>query len=169
MSAVAQQHASHAYALRPAPASVRLSGWALLGMDGVTLALPQKDVVTIELVSALQAARQEDGGGKVIGWLAHDGERWPVYCLDRRFMPAPALAQAARVCVLFRSGGRTLGLAGTQVSLLAADEDLAVQPLPACLAQPDSPLAGLALHHDEIVMSVHVGALAGFLAPGENA
>jgi hypothetical protein len=146
----------------PAPVSVTLAGWALLTMDGLRLALPQKDILTIELVSALQPARD---GGSEIGWFAQDGRRWPIYCLDRRFAPAPALAATARVCVLFRSDERILGLAGTQVSLLAADEDLSVPPLPACLARPGSPLVGLALHRHAIVAVVHAAALGRHLSP----
>ena len=148
---------------REAAASVTLTGWALLTMDGVTLALPQRDIATIELVSALQPPGAD--GGPEIGRFAHDAERWPVYCLDRRLAPAPALVTAARVCMLFRSDGRTLGLAGKQVSLLAADADLAVQPLPACLARPGSPLTGLALHRDRIVAVMHAPALTEYLSP----
>lgn len=161
MSAAAQRVA------RASAAPATLVGWALLTMDGVTLALPQKDIVTIELVSALQPPGA-DGGGE-IGWFVQDTERWPVHCLDRRFAPAPALAGTTRVCVLFRSDHRTLGLAGTQVALLAADADLAVPPLPACLARPGSPLTGLALHRDRIVAVVHARALADYLNPPETA
>lgn len=150
-----------------APMPAALAGWALLAMDGVTLALPQKEIAAIELISALQPPRAD--AGHEIGWLAQGAEHWPVYCLNRRFALAPALAQAARVCVLLRAGERTLGLAGTQVSLLAADAELSVESLPACLTQPGSPLIGLALHRDGIVMSVRVRALADFLNPLEAA
>src|SRR5712671_2309292 len=152
MSARAQRAPRQA----PAPVSVTLAGWALLTMDGLRLALPQKYIVSIELVSALQPARN---GGNEIGWFEQDAQRWPVYCLDRRFAPAPALGATARVCVLFRSDERTLGLAGTQVSLLAADADLSVPPLPACLTRPGSPLIGLALHRQATVAVVHALAL----------
>lgn len=155
----AAQHAS-----RAAPVPATLAGWALLIMDGLTLALPQRDIVTIELTTALQIAAQ---GGDEIGWLTRNAERYPVYCLDRHFAVAPALAETARVCLLFRSQARTLGLAGTQVSLLAADADLSVAPLPACLARPGSPLTGLALHRDAIVAVVHAQVLADYLSPRE--
>jgi hypothetical protein len=149
-----------------APVSATLAGWALLAVDGLALALPQRDIVTIELVSALQPAQD---GGQEIGWFAKGTQRWPVYCLDRRFAPVAALEQAARVCVLFRSEGRTLGLAGAQVSLLAADADLDVRPLPACLTRPGSPLVGLALHRDATVSVVQAQALGRYLSPPETA
>ena len=193
MSATAQavRQAHDGRVARAAPAPSTLVGWALLVMDGITLALPQKDVVTIELTSALQPAQEvdPDGGGE-IGWLVHDAERWPVYCLDRHFALAPALAHTARVCVLFRSNfhisplptlspegrgavdesnSRVLGLAGTQVSLLAADADLSVPPLPACLTRPGSPLTGLALHRDAIVAVMHAQPLGRYLLTWEAA
>lgn len=150
----------------PAPVSVTLAGWALLTMDGVTLALPQRSIATIELTAALQPA--EDGGNE-IGRFAHETERWPVYCLDRHFALKPAREETTRVCVLFRAGGRTLGLAGAQVSLLAADADLTVPPLPTCLTQPGSPVVGLALHRDRIVAVTHAQALAEYLNSPEIA
>jgi len=143
-----------------------LAGWALLAVDGLVVALPQRDIVTIELVSALQPAQN---GGHEIGWFAKGTQRWPVYCLDRRFAPAAALAETARMCVLFRSEDRTLGLAGAQVSLLAADADLDVRPLPACLTRPGSPLVGLALRRDAMVAVVQAQELGRYLSPAETA
>ncbi len=67
--------------------------------------------------------------------------------------------------MLFRSDEHILGLAGTQVSLLAADADLSVPPLPACLTRPGSPLIGLALHRHAIVAVVHAPALGRYLSP----
>lgn len=158
MSAVAQRNA------RAAPAPATLEGWALLVMDGLTLALPQRDVVTIELTTALQFSAP---GDNEIGWLTQNAKRWPVYCLDRDFASAPALADTARVCLLFRSEQRILGLAGTQISLLAADADLSVPPLPVCFTRRGSPLIGLALHHDAIVTVVNAQALSDYLLPLE--
>lgn len=123
-------------------------------------------MVTIELTTALQFSAQ---GNNEIGWLAKNAERWPVYCLDRDLASAPALADSARVCVFFRSGQRVVGLAGTQISLLAADTDLSVPPLPACFARRGSPLIGLALHRHAIVIIVSAQALSDFLLPLEAA
>ena len=142
------------------PAAATLAGWALLTMDGVRLALPQKDIVTIGLVAALLPAQD---AVNAIGCFVHNGERWLVYCLDRCFVPVPMLATTARVCVLVRVQERIFGLVGTQVVLLASNADLEVQPLPACLVQSGSPLAGLALHNDGIVLSVHASLLADYL------
>ena len=161
---IRQAHGGRVARTSPTPAT--LAGWALLVMDGLTIALPQKDIVTIELSTALQPA---ESGSDEIGWLAQNAGRWPVYCLDRHFASAPALAESVRVCMLFRSEQRILGLAGMQISLLAVDADLSVPPLPACLARPGSPLIGLALHRDVIVAVVHAQALADYLSSLEVA
>lgn len=157
-----------AAAQRMAPVPTTLTGWALLNIDGITLALPQKDVVTIELVSALEIIQNKGDAGKEMGWLTQGSHRWPVYCLDRRLAVTPMLTKTPRVCVLVHSDERTLGLAGAQVSLLASDEELNVQPLPPCLAEKDSPLSGLALYRDSMVMCVHVAALVNYLSLKEN-
>ena len=133
----------------PVPGSSAIAGWALLIMDGLTIAVAQKDIVTIEIVSSLRPTEQDDNK---IGWFVANGlDRWPVYCLNRYFATMPALAQSSRVFILMRSKDHTFGLAGTQVSLLADDADLLVTPLPVCLASPGSPLIGLALYRDGVV------------------
>lgn len=142
------------------PASAILEGWALLTIDDFKLALPQKDIVTIELVSALQPAQDIDNA---IGWFVQNEERRLAYCLDRNLVPVPMLAKTARVCVLVRVHERIFGLVGTQVVLLASNADLMVQPLPSCLVQSGSPLAGFALYHDGLVLSVNVNLLANYL------
>ena len=159
---VRQAHGGRTACAAPVPAT--LAGWVLLVMDGLTLALPQRDIATIELTRALQPA---EPGGNEIGWLVQNAEHRPVYCLDRHFASAPMLADAARVCMLFRSEGRILGLAGARISLLAADADISVPPLPVCLARPGSPVIGLALHRDVVVTVVHAQALADYLSPLE--
>ena len=143
-----------------APATVMLKGWALLAMDGLTLALPQKDIVTIELTTVLQPAEH---GGSEVGWLEQNEQRWPIYGIDQHCALVPTLAESARVCMLFRSEQRILGLAGMKVTLLAADADLSTSPLPACLTRPGSPLVGLALRGEVIVAIAHAQALTDYL------
>lgn len=147
-------------ALNLSPASTILQGWALLTIDDVKLAVPQRDIVTIGLVSALQQAQDV---GNAIGWFMHNEERRLVYCLDRNLVPVSLLAKAARVCVLVRTYERIFGLIGTQVVLLPSNADLLVQPLPSCLVQSGSPLTGFALHHDSLVLSIDVNLLADYL------
>lgn len=142
------------------PASAILQGWALLTIDDIKLAVPQKDIVTIGLVSVLQPAQDV---GNAIGWFLHNEERRLVYCLDRNLVPVPMLTKTARVCVLVRTHERIFGLVGTQVVLLASNADLLVQPLPSCLVQSGSPLAGFALHHDSLVLSININLLADYL------
>lgn len=149
-----------------------LTGWALLSMDGLVLALPQKDIVTIVLAADLQPAPEASpetgmGSDRAMGWLKLNAQYRPVYCLDGHLAVASTLISAVRV-LLFRSDERILGLAGTQISLLANDSDIVVPPLPACLKQPGSPLVGLALRNNAIVYVLNAQMLGRYLSSLET-
>jgi len=152
--------------LTSAATPTALAGWALLSMDGLMLALPQKDIVSIVLTADLQPAPEATlepatGSDRAIGWLKQDAQYWPVYCLDRH-LAVSTLIGAARV-LLFRSGERILGLVGTQVSLLANDADIVAPPLHACLKRPGSPLVGLALRNNAIVTVINAQMLGRYI------
>lgn len=154
--------------LTSATTPTALTGWALLSMDGLVLALPQKDIVTIVLAADLQPAPDAGmGSDRATGWITLDAQYRPVYCLDGHLAVASTLISAVRV-LLFRSDERILGLAGTHISLLANDSDIVVPPLPACLKQPGSPLVGLALRNNAIVYVLNAQMLGRYLSSLET-
>lgn len=158
--------------LTSATTPTALTGWVLLSMGGLMLALPQKDIVTTVLTADLQSAPEASpetgmGSDRAIGWLKLEAQYSPVYCLDGHLAVVSTLIGAARV-LLFRSDERILGLAGTHISLLANDADIVVPPLPACLKQPGSPLVGLALRNNAIVYVINAQMLGRYLSSLET-
>lgn len=135
-------------------------GWLVLSIDKVRVALPQKDVKTIELVSALDVAVE---GEMEAGWLEQDGKMWPAYGVDEQLNLRPEVPKTRRFCVMLREGDKLIGFLADQVRLLPADEDIAVSDLPGCLIVEDSPLGGLSLLDGDVVAAMRPGALAPYL------
>lgn len=140
-------------------------GWVLLSLDSLTLALPQKDVKLIELFSALQVAVE---GEAEAGWYRKGNEIWPSYCLDHRLILQPHKARSRRFCVFFEVAGETTGILCDMVKLLPSDDDLEVQRVPRCIANPRSPILSISLF-DEVVVAVTRGAsLTSYLSQLER-
>jgi len=77
----------------PAPsASSTTAGWMVLALGDQQLALAQRDVRLIGLVSDLKLSAA--GESPEVGWLQQkNGSSWPVYCFDEALQilnPAPA-------------------------------------------------------------------------------
>jgi hypothetical protein len=152
-----------AAALKLAATAPSISGWAVLAIGAVRLALPQRGVRQIDLAVDLKISAA--GEGPAIGWLVRkSGASWPVYCLDERFgfeHPAPA---DRRLCVFFGSGDDVQGILCNHVWSLPSDADLAIEPLPGCATGQRSPATGLAQFMEGVSLVTSATALAAYLA-----
>lgn len=145
-----------------APPERAIAGWMVGSFDGVRLALPQREVRLIELLGDLK--RPTDDTGPECGWLAHaDGAAWPAYSLDAAMRLQTRMPETRRVCVFFAAGDAVLGLACDRIVSLAADADLAAEPLPGCMRTQGSPLAGIARYADGIAAVVAASELATYI------
>ena len=143
-------------------ASFTAAGWLVLVIDGLRLALPQRDVRLIELAAELQPATVADG--QVIGWLPReDADPWPVYSFDGGLRLQRPAAETRRLCVFIEAGGQTTGIACDRVHALATDVELAVEPVPGCMTGIPSPLAGFARDQGGITAVLDVAALSGYI------
>ncbi len=151
-----------------AEAAQRLTapGWVLFAFDGLRFVVPQKDVKTIELHSALQIA--VDGEAQT-GWYEQAGELWPAYSLDRNLALQAHLPRARQFCVFMEAAGKVSGVLCDHVSILESDDELAVQPMARCLVAEHSPLRGLGLHNGEVVLATRSADFAAYLANLEQA
>ena len=147
------------------PQAPEVPGWLLLSIDTLKLALPQKDVKKIELFSTLQVA--VDGEAEA-GWYEHNGDLWPAYCLDRHLSLQSEMPAARRYCVFFEVNGRTIGILCDHVSILAADEDLDLQPMRACMVLPCSPIKWIAFREGEVITVAHGLEPASYLSTMEE-
>ena len=171
------------------PVARPIAGWMVLAIDGLRLALPQRDVRLIELLTDLAPSIAGDvqGGTRVavapfgeangarrtatatgeleIGWLSRkEGEPWPVYCLDGGLRLQYPVPPVRRMCVFIEAQGDVTGIACDRVQLLATDADLTVEPVPGCMTGIPSPITGFARHQGGVTVVVTATALAGYLA-----
>ena len=156
-----------------------IAGWLVLAIDNLRLALPQREVRLIELLtdlapsasgdvqgdtSAAQAPSGQAGGVSAIGWLLRrQGAAWPVYALDAGLHPQPAPPPARRLCVFIGTQADVIGFACDRVQLLATDAELTVEPVPGCMTGMASPITGFARHQKGITSVVTAAMLAAYL------
>lgn len=137
-------------------------GWLLLAIDGLRLALPQREIRLIALAGSLTTPAHHDT--PEIGMLVReDGTPWPVYALDGALALEGRDSNTRRHCVFFESGGVVLGLLCDRLWSLAADARLLPEPVPGCLRVRRSPITGFARHRDGLVAVTGAADLASYL------
>ncbi len=139
-----------------------LENYALLTVGDLQLALPQSQVVTIELVGSVIAFSRE--GSKAAGFIEYEGGEWPVYSLTpelhlRRYVP-----QKRRFCVCFgRQAQHAFALLCDDVSLLPDTGDALLRDVPDCMLRPGSPLRQLLWMNDRLVLLSDLPLMHQFL------
>lgn len=147
---------------RVPPAGRIAAGWMLLAIDGLRLALPQREVRLVELVADLEAP--DRGDTQAVGALRQaDGSAWPAYCLDADLGVQRVVPEARRSCVFVEAGGRVLGLVCDRIWSLASDAELTVEPVPGCMTGAPSPVAGFTRHRGGIAVVLAAASLAAYL------
>lgn len=146
------------------PGGAIVPGWLLLAFDGVKLAVPRREASLITLATELRPT----GRGTPAGWLATDNGELAVYALDARIEALDRIPESYHFCVALREGAHLRGLLCETVTLLHADDDLAMQRIPAGLYAPRAPLAGIALLNTELVNVAHAGDLIAWLPQPER-
>ena len=138
-------------------------GWAVLGIDELRLALPQRDLRRFELASDLEApgAKSAPAAGQ---FTAADDASWPAYNLDGTLHLQRVTPGARSLCAFFDAEGQTRGLLCDRVWSLAEDADLVVEALPGCMKGPPSPATGLARFQGRIAMVTNRDAISSYLA-----
>jgi hypothetical protein len=148
---------------RPDSVSATAPGWAVLAIDELFLALPQRDICLFEVATDLQA--REVNLAEAIGYFqTHRDESWPVYRLDGALQLQRAVSEKRRIYVFFEAQGQTRGLLCDRVWSLAEDADIAAEPMPGCIKGPPSPATGLTQFRDRIAMVTDRAALSSYLA-----
>jgi hypothetical protein len=143
--------------------SLNISGWVVLAIGALRLALPQRDVRQIEPAADLKESAA--GEGLEVGWFLRDGTRsWPAYGLDEQLRLERPAAPARRLCVFTATDDEVRGIVCNRVWSLAADADLGVEPVPGCMIGPRSPATGLARFDDGVALVSDGAALAAYLA-----
>ena len=144
---------------RDTSSSLNIVGWAVLTLDGLRLALPQRDMVTLELSSVLVS---NPLGNVEVGTFVQKNRTWSAYALDAA-LALQAVGVTRRLCAFFKTAGQVRGLLCDTFSLLPADGDIVAEPLPGCMVQTHSPIIGYALRESQVVAATSAQALAAYL------
>lgn len=140
--------------------------YAVLSFDGRHLLLPQTEIRSLEPLLDVQASLVEFPGS--IGAILFEGERWPVYGVNRELALLDVSPPNRRVCVMLSLGEGYLGLLCDQIAPFGSS-DPALQPLPACMARPDSPVYALVVYEGEIGIVTTTARLWAFLQNASDA
>ncbi len=132
----------------------------ILNIGGLKLILPQADIRAVESIVDVNLHDPPDNGA---GWVAYQGQRWPVYCLsdELRFLCTPP--DTRRACVLMTVPGGYLGLICDDVRVLVRFSASCFD-LPLSMRLPMSPVSGLVSVEDSIACVSDAGRLANFVA-----
>jgi CheW-like domain len=147
----------------PVPAPIKATdGFVLCDFDGITLAIPQADVVTIEQGSELSAALP---GESSLGWFASSQGPWPAYALNRELQLLES-TPASRSFLLFVQGEPwPLGLLCEGVRIVRGRDTLTTLPLPSVMQEQGGFVEGVTrLEKGKIAFICRRGGIAAYLA-----
>lgn len=143
-----------------ASGAARVSGWLVLAIGELRLALPQAEARQIDLASDLDV---RDRDGREAGWLPRrTGAPWPAYNLDTGLRAERTAPLGRHLCVFFGTQDAR-GILCDRVWSLAADADLRCEPLPGCMTGSLSPAAGLARFQDGVAVVTSATALGAYI------
>lgn len=130
--------------------------------DGVRLAVPLSEAVSIERTAQLQPGDTES---QALGVVLARNQHYPVYALSRRLALLSAIpAQCAFcVCLGHDDRGQRLALACESVSPLRLDNATTIQPLPTCMHSPGTPVRGLYGLGKQLVLCSTTDDLAAYI------
>ena len=146
--------------------SQSLSGWLIMEIDRLRLAVPRTDTVSVELVADLSFTDTGEGGGQA--WFDNKRGRWPVYGLSDRFAIDSKL-DGRRFVIMLHQGQEQLGVLCDQVRILARQDALVAEPLPQWVLGEGTPTRNIAVLEDEIILVADPGAVARHLNKQEKA
>ncbi|MEN8800349.1 MAG: hypothetical protein ABF297_00010 [Thiogranum sp.] len=129
----------------------QVAEYALLGFSGIQLAIPQREVVSIDLVTDIDTGSAVD---RRVGSLVKTSRQWPVYALSDSFEVLQYIPQQRRFCVSFGSGGddNSFALVCDLVEAVSLDTADSVQPLPASIVTPVMPMQHCFRHDNGLVL-----------------
>ncbi|NJN45169.1 MAG: hypothetical protein HC808_00155 [Candidatus Competibacteraceae bacterium] len=147
--------------------------FALLTLDGWRWLIPQGEIHSLEPVfdiTEYSEAEVDDNAlvtSDPVGIIRLAGEPWPIYCLAGDFSSLSTIPETRRMCILLRSEQRRWGLVCDQIEVLDGEQPR-LQPVPACMATPNSPLHGLISYDDYLAYATSAVHLTTYLQRGSQ-
>ena len=136
--------------------------WIVLNLNGTRLALPQSEVVSVEVSVDMQ---RRQGMDYVAGIIVYDGVEWPVYTFSSTLELLPELSPQHIFCLCVRSqnGQAVFALACNSAEILHIEADDALQPVPDSMLSDASPLRYLMKQNEQVVLMTEATALHSYL------
>jgi hypothetical protein len=138
--------------------------YAVLRFADCKLLVPQREIRSLESVLDLVLEKELP---TTVGSMMFVGKAWPAYCLTSELAVIQELPSARRVCALLSQGSDSLALVCDQLEVLPQDS-LNVQPLPACMVNPDSPVEALAIFQGNLGCITSTARLAAYLVQTDS-
>lgn len=143
-------------------ATPQTNGLTILAFEGVRLAFPLGEVVSIQRTVDLEAAA---GVPLALGSLVYAGRRWPVFGLTAAYVPLRQPSPNSTYCVCLSADDGQTGLALTcdTVNAISLERDTGPQALPSCMQREATPLRQLFKHQERLLPVSTAPALAAYL------
>ena len=145
---------------RVTPTVERTPLYAMMRFDGRKLLLPQSEVWALEPAVDVDTTTRSPHG---VGWISHQGDWWPVYCLTRDLAVLAELPEARRICALLKKREGYLGMVCDDL-ITVQGESLQFYPVPVCMRSSSSPIQNLAILGKDVGLvstTAHLGAFIG--------
>lgn len=114
---------------------------ALLTIGDMWLALPQRYVVTIELLASVVAVSPKNS--RAAGFIEYDGEEWEVFSMNEGLALSRAVDRNRRFCVCFGTAAHGFAILCDDVSIMEEEEEFVLHDMPAAMALPNHPIREL--------------------------
>lgn len=135
---------------------------ALLKLDRQLLALPQTDVVTVELASMAMVLGTE--GTAAAGLIEYDNDEWLVFSLDEELRVTLEFPQRRRFCVCFGADEASrFALLCDEVSILNVKEDGHPELLPDFMRIGNTPVNGMLYDNSKLVLMSNYERMTSYL------
>ncbi len=118
----------------------------LLNIGELRLVMPQREVCAVEAAAAMDLL---DPAPHAVGWISHEDQPWPVYCLDSGLALLAQVPSQRRACILLQWSGGYVGFLCDDVSVVKQLEGRRYA-LPSPMVLPHSPIQGLLAHADSL-------------------
>jgi len=127
--------------------------YVLFVFDNLRLLIPQHEIRVVEIVDDVELhVEPEEAMAGVMGWVNQGEQQFPVFSLNQKLGLFSYMPPRRKYCVLLETEEEAvLGITCEElISLDGYKGNLHMQPLPACMPLPFSPITALAIYKNEV-------------------
>ena len=134
--------------------------YVLIDMHGWQMALPQKDVVSVELLSDAICTRK---GGRLVWWIKWQNSKVEILALDQQANPIDVEEVEGNVLVLLgHEKNPVMGLACNSLEVISTSKIRQTMPLPTVMSTALNLFNELAVHDEHLVCLSELSKLESY-------